>query len=58
MCSQKSASVSWNEMLGVGIHAEVVNGQGTQSSKSSQPAEAGLGLAALGQGAGPQLPPL
>lgn len=45
-------------MLGVGIHAEVVNGQGTQSSKSSQPAEAGLGLAALGQGAGPQLPPL
>ena len=25
-CIQKSASVSWYEMLGVGIHAEVVDG--------------------------------
>ena len=55
---QKSASVSWDETLGVGVHAEVVDAQGTQSSESSQPAEAGLGLATLGQGAGPQLPPL
>lgn len=45
-------------MPGVGIHAEVVEGQGTQSSESSQPAEARFGLAMLGQGVGPQLPPL
>lgn len=45
-------------MPGVGIHAEVVEGQGTQGSENSQPAEARLGLATLGQGVGPQLPPL
>lgn len=50
-CGRKSASVSWDETLGVGcVHAEVVGGQGTQSSESSQPAEAGLGDSVLGQG--------